>query len=83
MGTKMTRSPISNFRLVCIWVEEGQLWRPMAGGPIPQQKALDTAAEYLERHPDGRTCIVEIKGDQRAVKLSAGAVATYESNKDS
>ena len=79
----MTHSPISNFRLVCIWVEEGKLWRPMAGGPIPQQKALDTAADYLKRNPHGRTCIVEIKGDQREVKLSAGAVATYDPDKDS
>lgn len=78
----MTRSPISNFRLVCIWVETEQIWRPMAGGPIPEQKALDTSADYLRRNPDGHACIVEIKGDQRGVKLSAGSVLTHEGNVD-
>ena len=78
----MTRSPISNFRLVCIWVEEAQMWRPMAGGPIPERKAKDTSDDYLKRNQDGRTCVIEIKGGADKVKLYAGRVSTYQANED-
>ena len=68
--------------MVLIWSEKSQVWRPLAGGPIPYGRALGAAHDYLDHMPKGRACVLQIKGGPDSVKSSVSEILKGSNHPD-